>query len=350
MKILIIANARIKGGLSGGDNIYLNFVRYWPVGVRVDSMMETDYKPFLICYIHRIIAGCWNAFLDCWCYKTTPDIVFSASDFWMDLFPGLIYKIAGKKWVASFYLEAPKENKMYRLSQWIAKPLIKRFADVVCVTNDSMKPLFPCKKTVSVHGGVDLSLAGHDDRPRIYDAVFVGRIHATKGIDELMQIWRVVVDYKPNAKLVIIGDGDLGLDYLCNSIKMLGLQKNIELKGYMGPERFSVYKESKMVLYPTPTKYDHFSMAPVEAMACGCPLVAFHTPVMDVIKPEGALLANDCRLFVSYIIRLRHDEKINSDGYVSLQMKAYKWAQQWDWEKRAKTVYQGVYHEFSLRR
>ena len=42
-----------------------------------------------------------------------------------------------------------------------------------------------------------------------YDAVFIGRFHPQKGVLELIDIWKRVVNKKPQAKLAMIGDGPL---------------------------------------------------------------------------------------------------------------------------------------------
>lgn len=349
MNILIIANARRKGGLSGGDNIYLNFAKHWPATVRCQDMINIDFKPFIFCYIYRIYLGIIKALQD----NTMWDIVYSASDFWMDSLPGFVYKLKGRKWVAGFYLYAPKKNIAYWLTQKLIYWLIKWKADLVFITNDSMKFGFEDKKTVSVNGGVDLSLAGIDKRPRIYDAVFCGRIHPTKGIDELMQIWKLVRNKKPDATLAIIGDGDLGKEYIQRQIPDND-DLGITLFGYMGNGRFNIYKSSKVVLYPTPERYSHFSMAPVEAMACGCPLIAFDISVMKFINPKGAILVKSVEKFVQAILDYAWLQKLEdtkngvtaivNNEYYDASIRAARWAVEWGWgwKQRAYEVYENM--------
>ena len=314
--ILIIANARIKGGLSGGDNIYLHLAEHCG-DHRIWEDMDTDFKPFFICYIWKIIKACWKALID----NNKYEFVYSASDFWMDSLPAVILKLKGRKWVAGFYLFAPKEKRLY---YWTQKPIIRlinKFADVVCVTNESMFKFN--KPMVAIHGGVDLSKAYPDDKvEKIYDAVFVGRLHYTKGIDELMEIWGRVLRAKPNARLAIIGDGDTEVDKI-RSWKAKGVQ----CFGFMGEERFDVYRKSKMVIYTTPHRYNHFSMGPVEAMACGCVMVAFDLDVMKTINPRGAELCRNSYYFSRTIVR----------GSMKSR-EAIEWARTWDWSVRAPKI------------
>ncbi len=338
MTILILVNTRYKGGLSGGDAIYESFKKYWPCEF-IESRCDIEYTPFFLCYLQRLLQSIVSALFD----RRDFDIVYSSSDFLPDSIPGFIYKLKGKKWIAGYFLQAFKENPIHYYTQKVARKLIQWFSDMVIVTNPTMYDIFPGKTKTWINGGIDLSLAGLSDKPKIYDAVFCGRIHPTKGIDELLEIWELVRYFKPNAKLAIIGDGDLGIDYIKHKLfSKYGLKKynGIDLLGYMGNERFEIYKQSKVVLYPTPLKYDHFSMAPVEAMACGCPIAAFNNPVNKSILPYDQELSDNINL-LSINIRVmidRYPEGLY--GYRSERAKL--WAQKYDYKTQSLRVWEDV--------
>ena len=288
-----------------------------------------EFSPFTICYINRVLVGCCQAIF---CGRKY-DFVYSASDFWPDSLPAFIMKLKGNKWVAGFYLYAPRawRSFFYFETQSLARWLINKYADIVCITNSSMDWGFPNKRIIEVNGGVDLSLAGYDKWPKIYDAVFCGRLHYTKGIDELIQIWDLVVKQKPAAKLAVIGAGDTEEKKVRDWIQD---KPNVSFFGYMGDERFDIYKQSRFVLYPTPVKYNHFSMAPVEAMACGCPMIAFDLPVMEYIKPKGWYAAKNIEDFAYFITHNKY--------YDIMQKDAIKWAQTWDWKIVTARVYKEI--------
>jgi glycosyltransferase involved in cell wall biosynthesis len=320
--ILFIANARIKGGLSGGDNIYLHMADDCKPKIR--TLMGIDFKPFLFCYILKIIVGCWVALWDFNKYE----FVYSASDFWMDSIPAMIHKAKGNKWVAGCYMLAPKKNWIHHWSQKPILFMINHFADVACVTTSDV---FGFKiPVVDVHGGVDINVAYNNELERKeFDAVFVGRLHYTKGIDELIKIWETVRQNRPNSKLAIIGDGDneafKGKDWA-------RVSPSVTYFGYLDDERFSVYRRSKMVLYPTPKKYHHFSMSPIEAMACGCPMIAFNLEEMDQEGVYGCILCEDVNKFVIEILNYL-------DGhYPEKSKEAVEYARTWDWSVRAPSL------------
>lgn len=344
MRILIIANARYKGGLSGSDAIYENFIKHWNnCSITVWSISDIDFKPFSLCYIVRIFVSCFMATFEPHKY----DFVYTSSDFLPDSLAGFIFKLRGNKWVAGFYLKAFKENKVHYYSQGLVTWIIKKFADMVIVTNPTMYPIFPEKKKAWINGGIDLSLAGLSDHPKVYDAVFCGRIHPSKGIDELLQIWDLVREKSPKARLALIGDGDLGVEYIRHKLfaKHGRNQYNgIDLLGYMGNERFKVYKLSKVVLYPTPLKYDHFSMAPVEAMACGCPCFSFTIPTVEVLANYIFNHKNDIESIVKEIIFY-----LECRDVMGLKIEnSINFAQQFDYKKQALRVLEDIRKELCV--
>ena len=346
MKVLILANTRFKGGLSGSDAIYESFKKYWPCEVIVSDLVSLDYRPMFACYLQRIIVGCWRALLD----SNKYEFVYSSSDFLPDTIPACIYRLKGQRWVAGFYLNAFKDNPIHYWTQQVVKGIIRWLADMVIVTNPTMFDVFPDKPKTWINGGIELSLAGLSDEPKIYDAVFCGRIHPSKGIDELLEIWDLVRDKLPKARLALIGDGDLGVDYIKHKLFAkhgLNQYNGIDLLGYMGDERYNIYKQSKVVLYPTPLKYDHFSMAPVEAMACGCPMICFWNPVnreMREIKDMSDITtATDIENFIECFLFIMK-------GFKFPRKNAFNWAQQFDYQKQSLRVWKEINENFGYRK
>lgn len=320
----------MKGGTSGGDCIYESFIKYWPdCKFRVWTMLDIDYRPFIICYLHRIILACIISIFE----PRRFEVVYSASDFLPDSIPAFLYKIThpGTKWVAGFYLKAFRGNTLHFFSQKLVKLLINKFADMVIVTNPTMYDVFPNKKKTWINGGVDMDLAGLSDEPKIYDAVFVGRIHPSKGIDELIEIWKLVIEKQPSSMLAVIGDGDLGVEYMKD--RLPEDEYNVRYYGHLGNERYQVYKDSKVVLYPTPEKYDHFSMAPVEAMACGCKIICYWNNANRIMLGLNGIKCVNKEMFADAILE-------GCDG--AEQVISRKFAEKFDYKKQSLRVYQDI--------
>jgi glycosyltransferase involved in cell wall biosynthesis len=293
------------------------------------------------------------------------DVVLSSSDFLPDAIPAFILKLKNPKikWIASFYLFAPKPwhkkspykgkiyllGLVYWLSQLPAYYIIKSFADIVFVTSQpDIKPFMTknrgIEKIIPVRGGVDTLPARQyfeqgefiPFENRRYDACFVGRLHYQKGVQELIHIWKVVCKKNPKSRLAIIGVGPLE-EEIQSLIKEMGLKSNITLLGFLnGDKKFDVFKQSKIILHPA--TYDSGGMAPAEAMVWGLPGVSFDLEALKTYYPKG-ILKTDCfdlDAFASNILYLLS----NPDVHLTLSQEASKLIRDyWDWDHQAKNIF-----------
>jgi glycosyltransferase involved in cell wall biosynthesis len=114
---------------------------------------------------------------------------------------------------------------------------------------------------------------------------FLGRLEQAKGADLLPAIWERVRGASPAATLVIAGEGSLG-----PSLK--GLPGKVLLPGRVEPEGLLPLLDLLLV----PSRSEGFSLAVIEAAACGVPAVAFAVGglVETIADGEtGALVAPD---------------------------------------------------------
>ena len=154
-----------------------------------------------------------------------------------------------------------------------------------------------------------------------------------KGVVYLVEIWDYVCKIRPNAKLALIGNGPK--DYegkVRNEIKKRGLEKNIDLLGFVdGIKKYWILKSSKVYLYTA--IYEPSSMAIVDGMACGLPAVRFDIPIQRSVYPKGTLIAplKNCKVFAENVLRLLENEIL----YKKVSQDALEVAKEWDWDKRA---------------
>lgn len=100
------------------------------------------------------------------------------------------------------------------------------------------------------------------DKPEYY--IMVCRLRPYKKVDLVIEAFNKLGN---NYKLKIIGDGDL--DYY----KSLAKSDNIEFLGYLdNEEKFEYLKNSIAFINP---QEEDFGIAPVEAMMCGVPVIAY---------------------------------------------------------------------------
>lgn len=378
-------------GLSGGDRIFIELAKslakkystsiyLWEEGLKIckrEGLINVKFMlwsskfwskfGFFINYFARIAVAIINSFrlrLD----NFPNTVLYSASEFWQDSLPSIILKLRYPKitWIASWYQTAPnpfigfKENGQLNLipsfgalAYWIVqqpiKPLIKKYADLCFVTSEPDKFQFSrlnkSNRVVIIKGGVDLDKVKsfkkrYSNLPKVYDAVFQGRFHPQKGVIELIDIWKRVVDKKPDAKLAMIGDGPL-MKNVKLQITNCKLQKNIKLFGYVfdGPKKYRIFLKSKVVVHPA--FYDSGGMAAAEAMAFGLPGVSFDLEALKTYYPKGMVKVPVSNLdkFAEAILDLLN----NKQHYQTIKQQACDLIQNfWGWDRLAERVLRKV--------
>jgi glycosyltransferase involved in cell wall biosynthesis len=379
LNIMMIANSQTKGDtLSGADRIFIECAKRWVqrghkislitckegyemcrrYGLRnIDYHIESSRHrlPLYLLYILRMIKGSVLALRLSFDVRNT--VIYSSSDFWPDSIPAWILKMRFKnvKWVAGFYLfvsnpfsrDSPYKGRLvlkglfYYLSQMPVYGLVRRFADMVWVTSEPDRWRFidgrlSPSKVIAVRGGVDVETPTSIPEPKEkrFDAVFIGRFHPQKGVLELIDIWDYVVQRKKDARLAIIGTGDLELE-VREKIQKYSLEGNVVLFGFKdGIEKLKIFKDSKVVVHPA--IYDSGGMAACEAMACGLPGVSFDLPALKTYYPKGMLKTPcfDLKRFAENTLKLLSDEEL----YRKMIKDALDWAREWDWDKRAEVL------------
>lgn len=382
----IFANAALGKGLSGSDRIFIEIskrlckrlqvnIHVWEEGYQMclgqGLNTSNDIKfnvinvhfwcrfGFTVCYLARIVLAVYEALF----VNISPEkqmVLYSASEFWMDSLPAFILKLRFPKsvWVAAWLQTAPNpltgftngdRQTTYKLAafyywlvQFPIKPLIGKFADLVLVNNEDERKQFlrldKQDRVMVMLGAVNfkeienwIHLNGLN-KDKIYDAVFQGRFHPQKGVVELIEIWKLVVEKVPQAKLAMIGDGPLMND-VREKIESLSLSNNVKLFGYVfdGPEKYGIFAGSKMVVHPA--FYDSGGMAAAEAMAFGLPCVGFDLASYKSYYPRGMIKVpvGSLEKFTNKIVELITKPKVRASvGKAAREMLK----ENWNWERR----------------
>jgi glycosyltransferase involved in cell wall biosynthesis len=102
--------------------------------------------------------------------------------------------------------------------------------------------------------------------------LFVGRLVWIKGVDKLIRAMPKVLEEIPNAKLVILGLGDMR-DYLEGLVRNLHLEEVVKFRFEFVPEeeRIAHYAACDVAVYPS--LYEPFGIVALEAMSMEKPVV-----------------------------------------------------------------------------
>ncbi len=217
------------------------------------------------------------------------DLVHSSSDFLPDVLPAYFQKLLSKKtvWEQYIYHLIPQERWISNLAQKISFHFIKSKADKVIVDNinlaNDLVRLYSFKKQNIIFQKPQIDLITIKNSPpseEKYSAIFLGQLRKSKGIFDLIDIWRYVTDTMPQAKLAIIGkDIDNNLHNLKKAINFQQLNPNIDILGFLPSKKtFGLIKSSGLLLLPS--HEEGYGMVVEEALACKSKVVTYDLPVL----------------------------------------------------------------------
>jgi glycosyltransferase involved in cell wall biosynthesis len=103
--------------------------------------------------------------------------------------------------------------------------------------------------------------------------LFLGRIHVTKGIDTLLDIFHLALRFDSQLHLAIVGADDGNLMNIISKVKRTGLSNKVTFTGPMyDRDRLLAYTGSDLFVI-TPKIWEETSLASIEALTCGTPVI-----------------------------------------------------------------------------
>lgn len=172
-------------------------------------------------------------------------------------------------------------------------------------------------------------------KEKTYDACFLGGLRPSKGLYDIVPVWKEVCSHKKDATLLLIGNiAPIYLSTLQDQLCKNGLSRNVILFGFVEnfEEKIAYLKSSKLFFFPSHA--EDFGIAILEAMACGLPVVAWDLPFYKNLFSEGMISApiGDIEKCTNAIIELL----MNSELYGTISNNAVEVASKYDWDKVAK--------------
>lgn len=153
----------------------------------------------------------------------------------------------------------------------------------------------------------------------------VGRLCSQKRFDLAIQAFAIAREQlPPETRLVIVGEGSLRSE-LQVLIDQLNLQNSVHLAG-LQPNPFPFFAQATAFLLSS--DYEGFGRVLIEAMACGCPVIAHDCPVgpKEVLQSGkcGVLVLNNepttmAEAMVSLLANSKHRHQLIQSGYQRLQ-------------------------------
>lgn len=171
----------------------------------------------------------------------------------------------------------------------------------------------------------------------------LSRLNLRKNLKTLIEVY---VDLRDREKidmlLVIGGRKDVFSEEITRYISKAGCRGDIILTGFIEEKDLPfLYNSAEVFVYPS--LFEGFGLPPLEAMACGCPVVTSkHSSLPEVVGEAGVLVnPSDSEELLKAIVSVLSDAALR-DG---LRTKGLERAQQFSWEATARktlAVYEDV--------
>jgi len=171
--------------------------------------------------------------------------------------------------------------------------------------------------------------------------LFVSTIEPRKNVSTLLLAFKRLLDsYHPSVNLVLAGEKGWLFDEVFALVKKLELDGRVQFLGRVTLEDLlGLYNAAAMLVHPA--LYEGFGLPPLEAMACGTPVVVSNTSALPEVVGDAALLVDptDADSMAVAIWRLLSDENLQQE----MTAKGLCRARRFSWKKAALQTL-NIYH------
>ena len=224
------------------------------------------------------------------------DFVCAASDYWFDVIPAV--RCAARRKLMVLNMESPTFGqiiarrrpdvdalRLASLHYWASQGWsLRRIAGCrhrhLLYLHPLMEPrlnrlgIGPDARTLISYGLDAAAAEAVPAQPRVYDAVWIGRVHRQKGIDDLLATLEFLAQRLENFRALLIGNVR---EPLRPEIEKRRLEQRVEFSGFVGEEeKIRLFKASRVFLMPS--KHEGSPRVIGESLVARTPVVAYDLP------------------------------------------------------------------------
>jgi glycosyltransferase involved in cell wall biosynthesis len=247
-----------------------------------------------------------------------------------------------------------KKNRLYKS---LAVARSARQADRIIVVSHATKQEClrwleaPEAKLRVIHNGIDSCFKRIDDKDKLEQTrkkldlprqfiLFVGTLEPRKNLVKLIAAYADLRrQRKIEHELIVVGAKGWLFSEIFATVDKLSLKEHVRFLGYVTEDDLvALYNLARVLVYPS--LYEGFGFPPLEAMACGCPVVTSNQSSLPEITGEAARLvdSNDATAIADGIFHVLDDANFRQ-GLIARGLERVKL---FTWEKTARQILQVI--------
>jgi len=171
----------------------------------------------------------------------------------------------------------------------------------------------------------------------------VGTLEKRKNLPNVLKAFYRLKKTGNHHKLVIVGKMGWKYNKIFSTMEELDLKKDVIFTGYVPDEDLvKIYNAADLFVFPS--IYEGFGLPPLEAMACGCPVITSNTSSLPEVVGDAGVMVDpyDDKTLADEMHRI-----LSNNGFkTELSKKSLERAELFSWRQTAKETWK-VYEEVS---
>lgn len=244
--------------------------------------------------------------------------------------------------LAPFHVAKKYDWKRMFYGRVIARRLAHRQHEIIVIsrnTGNDVESYFgiPARKLNLVYNGLNHDVFRPDDVPPQKTFLYVARLeHPGKNHVGLIEAFnRFKATTHSDWQLVLAGSKWSGAEHIERAMRESPYARDIQWTGFVpDAELPALYRSAAVFVYPS--LYEGFGLPPLEAMACGVPVICSTGGALREMAGKAAALVEpgDTAELAAQMARVAGDPLLRA----SMRQKGLAHAEQFRWEKTAKAT------------